>query len=154
MIKFAAGLAGRYTTHFDGFDTEAMDGDDLLKMATFFHFHTCQVTPYCKASSTLAVTKFKKVHSKFRSSFVMAFMPPHLQHLQLLAGTELQPAWVKSNALIHWHELQLLKRVAYVKVLPCKPRQLIDGSGQIMYDDSRQDMGMAPACCVPFECLS
>eukprot|EP00892_Ulva_mutabilis_P002186 jgi/Ulvmu1/11969/UM082_0048.1 len=62
MIRSARGLTGRNTTHIDGLDTEAMDGDDLLKMATFFHFHTCQVTPYCKASSTLAVAKCKKVH--------------------------------------------------------------------------------------------
>ena len=133
--------------------------DNIRKVMQFVHYHRCRLSKWCLLSSRYTViNKVTDEPRSFAASFSVAIIPEVArQRVSGITEDELQPVQIRNFAIIEWHGMKYLQRVAYVKVLSHKRRELVKKSGQwIMettgscvkdWDDESQQ------CCVPVDCL-
>ena len=134
-------------------------GDDILMVAQYVHFHRCRLNKWCLLSSKYtAEYKATEDRRSLGASFALATIPDHIRD-RVVCSTPaaLQPVQIRSFAILEWEGVAALQRVAYVKVLEHVRVELVAGSGQDVVVTNGQQVSewadKGQQCCIPLDNL-
>jgi len=134
-------------------------GDNILKVVQYVHYHRCRLTKWCLLSSKYTVEhKLTEDRRSLGASFAMAEIPDHIRSKGVCSTmADLQPVMIRSYAILEWEGVAALQRVAYVKILGHTARDLVEGSGQGIMETSDDRVSewdeKSRQCCIPLDNL-